>query len=237
MKFCVVMITMNEEEPIKLQIEEIRSKTYPNVPIIIVDSSTDNTPKIAESMGVKVIRQFPPKGYGKAMKIGLLEAANEYDAIVTLDCDMTYPAENINKFISLLEEGWDCVSASRLLISTKAMPLLNKLGNKLFANFVGLLFGYKTTDLTTGMRAYKSKVINSIEWVPLRFFPAELALRIHQARYKICEKPIEYKERIGEVKMRKVRDLLLLLQAIFYCKFTFVPLKQNIPKKAEVKTR
>ena len=237
MKFCVIMITMNEEEPIRLQIEEIRSKTYANIPIIIIDSSIDNTPKIAESMGVRVIRQFPPKGYGKAMKIGLLEAAKEYDAMVTLDCDMTYPAENINKFISLLEEGWDCVSASRLLISNKAMPLLNKLGNKLFANFVGLLFGYKTTDLTTGMRAYKSRVIDSIEWVPLRFFPAELALRIHQAGYKICEQPIEYKERIGQVKMRKVRDLLLLLQAIFYCRSTPVPLKQNIHKKVKEKVK
>lgn len=228
------MITMNEESAIKMQIEEIFSRCGKNTPIIIVDSSSDKTPQIAENLGAKVIRQYPPKGYGKAMKIALMEAAKNYDVVVSMDCDMTYPAECINVFVSLIDEGWDCVSGSRLSGSNKGMPLLNKIANILFANFVLILFGYKTSDLTTGMRAYKSEVINSINWVPLRFFPCELALRIHQARYKICDYPIEYRERIGEVKMRKFRDLMLLLQAIFYCKFTKVPLLKNKNVKEEV---
>ena len=228
------MITMDEEPAIKLQVEEIQRQTFPDVPIIIVDSSKDKTPEIAESLGVKVIRQFPPKGYGKAMKIGLLEACKSYDAVITLDCDMTYPASKIKEFVSLLEEGFDCVSASRLLGSNEGMPALNRLGNWLFASFVSVLFGYHTTDITTGMRAYKAKVLSSIDWVPLRFFPCELALRIHQAGYKICERPIEYGERIGEVKMRKIRDLLLLIQAILYCRFTRVPVIKENKEKVSV---
>lgn len=227
MNFCIVMITMNEQEAVKLQIEEIRAKVKKDVPILIVDSSTDRTPEIAESLGAKVIRQYPPQGYGKAMKVGLIEAAKLYDAIITMDCDMTYPAEEIKNFILLLENSYDCVSGSRLLGKNKGMPLLNKIGNWLFAKFVKLLFGYRTTDLTTGMRAYKSNVIKTISWVPLQFFPAELVIRIHQSKFKIIDLPIEYKERIGEVKMRKFRDLMLLLQAIFYCKFVPVQLSKN----------
>jgi len=229
MNFCVVMITMNEEEPVRLQIEEIRRTVRPDIPILIVDSSTDKTPEIAEAMGVRVIRQFPPKGYGKAMKIALLEAAKDYEAVVTLDCDMTYPADRINEFIGLLDQGYDCVSGSRLLGSNKGMPALNKLGNWLFARLVQLLFGYNTTDLTTGMRAYRSSYLQSIEWVPLQFFPCELALRLYQAGAKIIEKPIEYADRVGDVKMQKLRDTLLLFQAIFHCRFTRVPWLRQRP--------
>ncbi len=227
MKSCIVMITLNEEEAIEKQVNEIRTRVNFNIPILIVDSSSDKTPEIAEKLGVKIIRQYPPQGYGKAMKIGLLETAKDYDVVITMDCDMTYPSERINEFISLIEEGWDCVSANRLNGENKAMPLLNKIGNIFFACFVGLLFGYKTSDLTTGMRAYRSEVIKSIKWLPLRFFPCELALRIHQAGYKICDLQIEYKERVGKVKMQKVRDFLLLVQSIFYCRFTNVQIVKN----------
>ena len=34
------------------------------IEINIVDSSTDDTPKIAKSLGANVYYQFPPKGYG-----------------------------------------------------------------------------------------------------------------------------------------------------------------------------
>ncbi len=234
MNFCIVMITMNEEKAIKQQIEEIHLNVNPKIPILIIDSSCDNTPQIAKSMGVKVIRQFPPQGYGKAMKIGLLEAAKDFEAVVTMDCDLTYPAKDINNFISLLEKGFDCVSGSRLKGSNKGMPFLNKLGNLFFATLVQFLFGLKTSDLTTGMRAYKSDILTSINWVPLRFFPCELALRIHQGGYKTCEIPIEYTKRIGEVKMRKFRDLMLLVQAILYCKFIPVTFTKSTKLKEEV---
>lgn len=219
MKACLVMITMNEESAIQRQIAAIRSQFDTNIPILIIDSSTDKTADIAKSMGVNVIQQLPPQGYGKAMALGLKEAAKKYDILITMDCDLTYPAEKIAEFIALIQDGWDCVSGNRMQGSNQGMPYLNQFGNWLFAKLVYVLFGYNTTDLTTGMRAYRSEVIRSIQWVPLQFFPAELVLRIFQSNYKIYDCPIEYETRVGEVKMRKGRDLFLLLQAIFYCKY------------------
>ena len=58
---------------------------------------------------------------------------------------------------------------------------------------------------------------SDIEWVPLRFFPAEQALRLHQAGCRILEVPIEYRLRIGDVKMQKVRDTIALVKAILHC--------------------
>lgn len=217
MTACVLMITMNEESAVAPQIEEIRKQAGAEVPILIVDSSSDRTAEIANRLGATVIRQFPPLGYGKAMMLGQREAAKLGDVIVTLDCDMTYPAERIPEFISLIEQGYDCVSGSRIDASEAAMPLLNRLGNRAFALLVRVLFNFPITDLTTGMRAYRSSAVTSIEWVPLRFFPCEQAIRLYQAGCRVIEKPIDYRQRIGDVKMRKVRDTIALLQAIFHC--------------------
>lgn len=217
MKLCVLMITMNEEGAIGPQIEEIRKHCGASVPIVIVDSSKDRTPEIAQSMGATVIRQFPPQGYGKAMMLGQREAAKIGDVIVTLDCDMTYPADRIPEFVSLIEQGYDCVSGSRISAAGEAMPLVNRLGNRAFALLVRLMFGFPISDLTTGMRAYRAAAVTNIEWVPLRFFPCEQALRLYQAGFKVIEKPIAYRDRIGEVKMQRVQDTLRLIKAIYHC--------------------
>jgi len=220
-RYCVVMISMNEEQAISGQIEAIRKACGNDIDIILVDSSSDNTPRVAEHMGAKVIRQFPPIGYGRAMLAAQMKAAElDYEAFVMLDCDMSYPAEEIVNFVGLLEQGYDCVSGSRLLGKNEGMPLLNQIGNRLFAWAVFLLFGLRTSDLTTGMRAFRTSTIKAIQWVPLRFFPAEQILRTHQAGFKIKEVPIEYSPRVGEVKMRKVRDSLALIKAILHCRVT-----------------
>ena len=57
----VVMITMNEEKAVGKVIGEIRS-VLPEAEILLVDSSRDRTAEVAEALGARVIRQFPPQG-------------------------------------------------------------------------------------------------------------------------------------------------------------------------------
>ena len=104
-KLSVVMPTLNEENSIAKVISDIRKyvKNY-DLEILIVDSSTDNTPKIAEKMGIKVIRQ-EPLGPGKAIIFGLLKSKGEI--VITADCDDTYPIEDIPKFVELWKRGYD----------------------------------------------------------------------------------------------------------------------------------
>jgi glycosyltransferase involved in cell wall biosynthesis len=217
MKPCVLMLTMNEEQAVARQIEEIRAQAGADVPIVVVDSSSDRTADIAAALGAKVIVQLPPRGYGQAMLLGQREAAKLADVVITMDCDMTYPAERIRDFVALIESGYDCVSGSRIEGLNEGMPLLNRLANRGFALLVRLFFRFQVSDLTTGMRAYRSSIIGAIEWVPLRFFPAEQGLRIYQAGCKVIEIPIQYRLRIGEVKMQKLRDTIALIQAIYHC--------------------
>src|SRR5512138_1868186 len=98
------MITMNEEGAIGKVVNDIR-RIVPDAEILVVDSSRDRTPQIAEGLGCRVIRQFPPQGYGPAMNRAVREVGG--DVVITLDCDDTYPVEEIPRFLSLIGGGAD----------------------------------------------------------------------------------------------------------------------------------
>ena len=131
--------------------------------ILLVDSSTDRTPEIAAEKGARVVRQFPPQGYGRAMGRALSEGQGE--VIVTLDCDGTYPAGSIVEFAEMVLSGQcDLLNASRLERRPQSMPFANYLANRLFALTGFLLLGVKTTDVHSGMRAYRRTMLESIEF-------------------------------------------------------------------------
>src|SRR5258706_6556549 len=88
------------------------------------------------------------------------------DVVVTLDCDDTYPVEEIPHLVALVEQGADLVNATRLARRPKAMPFANYLANRLFAWTARLLHGLKTTDVHIGMRAYRKAMIHTVTWYP-----------------------------------------------------------------------
>ena len=59
-QITVAMITRNEEKAVGKVIGDIRA-AVPGAEILIVDSSSDRTADIAQSLGARVIRQFPPR--------------------------------------------------------------------------------------------------------------------------------------------------------------------------------
>jgi glycosyltransferase involved in cell wall biosynthesis len=162
----VAMITMNEEQAVGSVIRDIRAALHDREhEIVIVDSSRDSTPEIAEGLGARVIRQFPPRGYGHAMARVLRECHGEVS--VTLDCDGTYPAEEIPHLADMVLSGdCDLVNASRLQKRPPAMPWPNYLANWVFAVTGRILVGVQSTDLHSGMRAYSRQVIERVKVDP-----------------------------------------------------------------------
>jgi glycosyltransferase involved in cell wall biosynthesis len=129
----VAMISMNEEKAVAGVISDIRSALDGrDYEIVIVDSSRDATPQIAERLGARVLRQFPPQGYGRAMARVLKESRG--DVVVTMDCDGTYPARQIASIADMVLKGeCDLVNASRLERKPSAMPWANYFANWVLA--------------------------------------------------------------------------------------------------------
>jgi glycosyltransferase involved in cell wall biosynthesis len=214
----VVMITMNEEDAVAQVIEQIKSAAA-NAEILIVDSSKDRTAEIAESLGVRVIKQFPPKGYGRAMELALRSAVGK--VIVTLDCDNTYPAEIIPALAKEICDGnQDLVDASRLESKPQTMPWINFGANVGFAWIASILFWRRLTDLHSGMRAYRRTMIEELKFdASGPALPVDLLLLPIKRGYKVGTRFIEYRERVGESTMQPLPSAWWTLKRILRTRF------------------
>lgn len=201
MKTTVSMITMNEEGAVAKVIRDIRD-VVPDAEILLVDSSKDRTAEIAQELGCRVLKQFPPQGYGPAMDRAVREAGG--DVVITLDCDDTYPVEVIPRLVHLIEEGYDLVNTTRTWRRPKAMPFANFLANRAFALGARILHGLKTTDVHSGMRAYRKSMIDAVQWSPRGpALPVDMYVIPFRRGYRVTEIPIDYRERIGETTLRR----------------------------------
>lgn len=205
LSLTVGMLTMDEEPSVARMIEQIR-KYAPAARILCVDSSQrDRTPQIAERLGARVLRQLPPRGHGPAMELLMYEAARESDALVYLDCDFTYPPEDIPKLVRILESGADVVNAARIRSRPESMPLANYLANKTFAWCAQAMNGAKVSDLHSGMRGYRASLIRSFAFDGSGdALPIDTLLWPLRSGYRVVEIPMQYQERVGISKLRRV---------------------------------
>jgi len=212
----VAMISMNEENAVRKVIEDIKTVIAGlDAEILVVDSSKDRTPEIAAAAGARVVRQFPPQGYGRAMGRALSEGRG--DVVITLDCDDTYPADRIPELARMVLDGsTDLVNASRLESRPATMPLENYLANWLFAFVAWILLGVKTTDVHSGMRAYRRTMLEKITFDPNGpALPVDLLLKPALLGYRISEVFIPYGERIGETTLRRWTSTWWTFRRIF----------------------
>lgn len=198
------MITLNEELSVKKVINDIQNLDS-RIEIIIVDSSSDSTAEIAKRMGVKVLKQIPPQGYGPAMDMAFKFATK--DIIITLDCDDTYPINEIDNFSKkIFDENYDVIDGNRLQAKPKNMPIINYLANYFFALIASALFMIRIKDLHSGMRAYKKNVISKIPYLKKSVsLPVELILWPIRLKYKVGFVNISYNQRIGISKLEPLK--------------------------------
>jgi glycosyltransferase involved in cell wall biosynthesis len=214
----VVMITKDEQGSVAKVIDDLR-RDVPGAEILLVDSSEDRTPQLAEERGARVIRQFPPRGYGPAMVRAL--RAPEREIVVTLDCDDTYPAAAIPGLVAASRSGVDVAGTTRLARGRPAtMPGANYLANRLFNLVASVLFLRPIRDVHTGMRAYRRELLHQIAWAAEGpALPVELLLAPVRLGLRVTEVEIPYAERIGDTTLERVSSTVWTFRRILRCRF------------------
>jgi SAM-dependent methyltransferase len=201
----VGMLTMDEEASVEPTLAGIR-RVAPDARILCVDSSTrDRTPEIARALGATVLRQVPARGHGPAMELLLREAERTADLLITLDCDGTYPIDAIPRLRALLEAGADVVDGSRTGSRPEAMPFANYFANRVFAGAAHALHGAPVVDVHSGMRGYRTSVLRAFDFDGEGdALPVETLLAPIRRGYEVVSVPIDYAERVGASKLRKL---------------------------------
>jgi glycosyltransferase involved in cell wall biosynthesis len=221
LKLSVVIPCYNEEEGVRTVIESMPS--YVDEIVVVDNNSTDRTAEVARSLGAVVVFQ-PRKGYGAAYQAGLPAATG--DVIATLDGDGTYPADEISGLVDALEDrGLDFISGSRFpLRNPAAMNFTNKVGNFVLTIATMVLWFRPLKDSQSGMWVFRRRVLPQLrltsDGMPLS---EEIKIEaIEKLGSKFAEVGIDYRPRIGEVKLQKWRDGWLNLSFLFAKRFGMI---------------
>jgi hypothetical protein len=215
MKVSVVLPTINEEAGIGDTIDAIPRDEFEKrgweLEILVVDGdSQDKTRDIAQRRGARVIIE-PRKGYGRAYKTGLREAAG--DIIVTGDADGTYPFDRVHEYIDvLLAEDLDFVTTDRFAdLGERSMSAKHYLGNFILSATLRLLFSVRVRDSQSGMWVIRKAALDRIK--PLeRFsdgmpFSEEIKIEMFRnRRIRARELPSCLHERKGVAKIQSWGD-------------------------------
>ncbi len=205
LKISVVIPCYNEEDGVRHTIGQLPSCVDE---IVVVDNnSTDRTAEVARSLGARVVPE-KRKGYGAAYQAGLPAATG--DVIVTLDGDGTYPADQIPELVDyLVDRKLDFLSASRFpLKNPKAMNFSNKVGNGILTVGMAVLYGKPVRDSQSGMWIFRRAVYPKLRVTSDGMaFSEEIKIEaIRHRDVRFGEYPIDYRPRVGEVKLDKWRD-------------------------------
>ena len=215
----VVIAALDEEEGIGPTLVELRDILADPLFLIVDGRSVDDTVRIAEALNAKVILQ---KGWGKGDAIatavdhiGMLQP--KY--VILTDADFTYPAEYLPQMIRILEEnpeiGMVCGNRFNSHFHMEAMNNMFYMGNRLLAFAHNLMNGVNLRDPLTGLRVVRGEILRN--WKPRsKSFDIEVELNhlVERRGFGIKEIPIEYRQRLGEKKLKFRHGFTILSRII-----------------------
>ena len=167
--------------------------------VVIVDSSSDRSPEIAEARGARVLR-VPKRGLGRAYIDALPSIRGEY--VIMGDCDLTYDFRELSGFVEALRGGAEFVMGSRFkgYIEPEAMPRLHQFfGTPVTTWILNRLYHQRFSDIHCGMRAMTIDALRRIDIESQGWeYASEMVLKASKLRMRTAEVPVRfYKDREG----------------------------------------
>ena len=223
---AIVVPTYNEAENLPELARRLFALNIPNSRLIVVDDgSPDGTAEVAEALAqqydqrIELIQRGAKQGLGTAYLAGFSQALIEgADYVLQMDADLSHAPEYIPAFLRELKTA-DVVVGSRYLpeggvddswgLGRRFLSLVGNLG-------IRFITGLKVKDSTSGFKAFRGSVLNSLDLTQLRCkgfaFQAELTHACQRRGFEVVEYPIQFRNRArGRSKM----SMAITLEAIW----------------------
>ncbi len=205
----IILPCRNEEESIGqciIDIQKILQENNIDGEIIVSDSSHDNSPVIATSLGVTLVKH-DLNGYGNAYLEGFKAARGKY--LFLADSDGSYDFSEIVNFLKYLVD-YDFVIGNRLKgkIEKGSMPFLHRyLGTPILSFIFSVIHKQKIKDINCGMRGISTVALTKLCLKSRGMeFASEMMVEAVKNNLKIKQLPINYKKRKGTSKLKTFSD-------------------------------
>jgi glycosyltransferase involved in cell wall biosynthesis len=194
-RILVVIPAFNEEGQIAAVIRQVKQQ-IPEAQIMVVnDGSSDRTEQSALVAGAKVLSHPFNMGYGVALQTGYKYALQYgFDYVLQMDGDGQHDPRYLQGLLKEVQEGGiDVAIGSRFLGEGEyQVPLLRRVGMRLFGFIASRLSGQKITDPTSGYQALNQR---AIEFCTRDAFPgdypdADVLVMLHRAGLRFREVPV-----------------------------------------------
>jgi len=193
-------------------------------------AATESQAASASTSRIHVLRHEINRGYGAAIKTGLRAAANPW--ILIIDADGTYPPAEIAKLTTALDNA----PSADMIVGQRTQTLATDgffrlQGKRILMATANFLSGVKIPDLNSGLRLMRKQSLE--RYRPL--LPDGFSLTTSITLALLCSGgyvryvPIDYLHRVGESKIRPVRDMTNFIALIARTITYFNPLKVYIP--------
>ncbi len=195
--------------------------------IVVNDGSTDDTAKVAEAAGARVISHPESLGNGAAVKSGARAATG--DLIAFMDGDGQHDAAELAPLIKQLDNGYDMAVGARDTGSHASVGRL--FANGLYNKIASVMSGRKILDLTSGFRVARAEKFKQFLYLlPNGFsYPTTITMAFLRSGYPLTFEPITAATRVGKSHIRPIRDGVRFLIIIFKIATLYSPLKIFLP--------
>jgi glycosyltransferase involved in cell wall biosynthesis len=222
----VVLPTYNEAENIVAMLRAVREAAPDEDVLVVDDNSPDGTAALAEEMAaelgrIKVLRRAGKQGLGAAYRHGFTTAFDEgYEAVVSMDSDLSHDPATIPTMLQLLDGGADAVIGSRYVTggATVDWPLRRRVLSRWGNRYTAAVLGLAVRDCTSGFRAYRRSALQAIDpgstTAEGYAFLTELVRRLSANGATIVETPIVFRDRrfgTSKMSMRIIAESMLLV--------------------------
>jgi len=164
-RIAVVMPAYNAEKTLEMTVRELPDIV--DIKILVDDSSSDNTARLSESLGIQTFIHDSNYGYGRNQQTCYREALNAgADIVVMVHADYQYTPSLVSAMAAMVSSGiYDAVLASRILgggALKGGMPVYKYVANRLLTAFQNLFLGVKLSEYHTGFRAFSRELLQTL---------------------------------------------------------------------------
>ena len=197
----VVIAALDEEGALPSVLREIPDDACGlAVDVVVVDDgSTDRTSAVARAGGAYVVALERNCGHGVALRVGY-RLAREHGArfVVTLDGDGQWnPAELPRVLEPVVSGEADFAIGSRVLGAAETDDAFRHAGVHVFGALVRVLTSSRVTDTSSGFRAMRVEVTETVRQVQVQYQTSELLIGALAHGYRVVERPITMRKRMA----------------------------------------